>query len=257
MKNSTEFFRSMWAIITDFDGTVTLQDVGDAIIYHFGGADISEIRNSYSPGIKVEEWMKDIFGKMKVTKYQIENFVLKIAKIRSGFMELKEFCKKSGVPLEIVSGGLDIYADCVLDKCGAIQRRNPGATPPLKRSRRPVGGNPRMAPMAPCLGGGVKSFFGKSKITENGIEIDYPYLKGMSLEEFKASRVSYYRKKGYQVIFCGDGTSDFPAAKEADEVFAGKYLHSICRKEKIKTHKLTTFFPVRRLIKYGVNSIFL
>ena len=203
-----------WAVVTDFDGTVTLKDVGDVLLRHFKAATKEEIEDSCSPHVKMEEWMIKYFRPLMVPKKEIEAYVLESTRLRSGFREFHAFCAGQGIPIEIASGGVDLYIDCLLGKWR------------LK----------------------IKSFYGRARFTAKGLRVDYPCLKGSTLDVFKAARVRHYQRLGYKVAFCGDGASDLKAARAADAVFATKKLRRFCLEEGVRNRQLKNFFTVREFI---------
>ena len=201
-------------MVTDFDGTVTLKDVGDVLLIHFKAATRKEIDLSCAPGVKMKEWMKKYFRPLKIPKKDIEAYVLASARLRGGFREFHKFCAGACVPLEIVSGGVDLYLDCLLKKWG------------LK----------------------VKAFYGRTRFTPKGLLVDYPCMKGSTLDAFKAARVRHYRRLGCRVAFCGDGATDIKAARAADAVFATKRLRTFCQKAGIPNRRLKNFHAVKDFI---------
>ncbi len=207
--------KATWAVVTDFDGTITLKDVGDALLRHFKAATREEIERSYAPHVKMEEWMKEYFRPLTASKKDIEAYVLASTRLRGGFKEFRAFCAAEGIPLEIASGGLDLYIECLLKKWG------------LK----------------------IKSFYGFTRFTSGGVRVTFPCLKGTTLDAFKTARVRHYQRLGYKVVFCGDGTSDLKAARAADAVFAAKRLRRFCREEDVKNRQLKNFFGVRDFIR--------
>ena len=203
-----------WAVVTDFDGTVTLKDVGDVLLKHFKVATKEEIEGSYSPSVKMEEWMIEYFRPLTAPRKDVESYVLESTRLRAGFREFHAFCAGQSVPLEIASGGVDLYIDCLLKKWR------------LK----------------------IKSFYGRTRLTAKGLLVEYPCLKGTTLDVFKANRVRHYQRLGYKVAFCGDGTSDLKAARIADAVFATKRLRRFCLEEGVRNRQLKNFFTVREFI---------
>ena len=137
------------------------------------------------------------------------------ARLRGGFRELRAFCGRQSVPLEIVSGGIDLYIDLLLKAWGLR----------------------------------IKSFRGRARFTADGVRISFPCLKGTTLDAFKAARVKHYQRLGYGVVFCGDGTSDLKAARSADAVFAAKRLRRYCLEEGVGNRRLKNFFSVRDFIR--------
>lgn len=196
-----------WAAVSDFDGTITLRDVGDHLLLHYGFADRKTIEESYSLKVKVEDFMKRAFAGAALTEKVIADFVRKRVRARAGFREFIVFCEKNSVPLEIASGGVDLYADPFFRKHGV----------------------------------NVRSFFGKARVAKAGIRISYPFLRRMSLSDFKASRVARFRKTGRRVVFFGDGPNDLKAARLADKVYAAGRLYRLCRERGIPASPLTDF----------------
>ena len=202
-------------MVADFDGTITLRDVGDSLLLRFGAATKKEIAASYAFGVAMDKWMRRIFLKLRVSQKRIQAHVRASTRLRNGFKEFTAFCAANSVPFEIASGGIDLYAEPVFSKYR------------LK----------------------ARSFFGKARVTGAGVKITYPFLKGRTLDGFKALRVARLRRLGYRVIFCGDGTTDLQAARAADKVFAAKKLLGHCRVIGLKATRLKNFYQVRDFIR--------
>ncbi|MCX5784076.1 MAG: HAD-IB family phosphatase [Elusimicrobia bacterium] len=202
-------------MVADFDGTITTRDVGDSILLRFRAATRKEIENSYSFGVSMDKWMREIFLRLRVPRKKIQDHVRASTRLRNGFKEFAVFCAENSVPFEIASGGIDLYAEPVFSKYGLR----------------------------------AKSFFGKARVTGAGVKITYPFLKGKTLDGFKAFRVLRLRRLGCKVIFCGDGTTDLEAARAADKVFAAKKLLGHCRAMGIKAARLKNFHQVREFIR--------
>ncbi len=204
-----------WAVVSDFDGTVTLRDVGDHLLLHYGFADRKTIEGSYSLKVRVEDFMKRAFSGAGLTAEVIAGFVRERVKARAGFKEFVSFCAATGVPLEIVSGGVDLYAKPFFKKHGVK----------------------------------VKSFFGKARVAGGGIKITYPFLKGIDLSSFKALRVARMKRAGRMVIFFGDGPNDLKAAALADRVYAADRLYRLCRERGVPARRLTNFFAASEFLR--------
>lgn len=204
-----------WAAVSDFDGTVTLRDVGDHLLLHYGFADRKTIEESYSLKVRVEDFMKRAFSGAKLTEEVIASFVREKVRARAGFRDFILFCEAAGIPFEIASGGIDLYADPFFKKHGVA----------------------------------VKSFFGRARVVKGGIRINYPFLKRMDLSSFKASRVGRLKKAGYKVVFFGDGPNDLKAAELADKVYATGRLLRLCRERGIAASPLLSFARAADFIK--------
>ncbi|MDO8805687.1 MAG: HAD-IB family phosphatase [Elusimicrobiota bacterium] len=209
-----------WAAVSDFDGTITLRDVGDHLLLHYGFSDKETIEASYSLKVRVENFMKSAFAGARLTEDAIAGFVRGKVRARAGFREFILFCGASGVPLEIASGGVDLYAD----------------------------------PFFKMHGVKVRSFFGRGRVVKGGIKITYPFLKLMDLSSFKASRVRRLKRAGYRVVFFGDGPNDFKAAQLADKVYAAGRLLKLCRERGIAASPLTDFRKAAAFIRKNTAS---
>ena len=204
-----------WAAVSDFDGTITLRDVGDHLLLHYGFADKKTIEESYVSGVKVEDFMRSAFSGAALTEKVIAAFVRKKVKARRGFREFVVFCETSGVPFEIASGGVDLYADPFFKKHGVK----------------------------------VRSFFGKARVVKGGVSIRYPFLRRLDLSAFKESRVLRQKRAGRKVVFFGDGPNDFKAAALADKAYATGRLLKLCRERGVPASPLTDFTRAAAYIK--------
>jgi HAD superfamily phosphoserine phosphatase-like hydrolase len=189
-----------WAVVSDFDGTLTLSDVGDAILMEFGVFTAADIERSYAPGQSVEKWMKRGFARLEASRPAIEEFILRAMKPRRGLRALSDFCAAARVPFDIVSGGADLYA----------------------------------RPLLKAWGVEARSSFGRTRRNGGGWDVEYADLAGRTLPSFKAGRVKHYRDRGFAVLFCGDAPSDLRAAGLADKVYAAGRLRGLCREKGIK-----------------------
>lgn len=205
--------RRGWGAVSDFDGTVTLRDVGDHLLLHYGFADAKTIDESYSLKVKVEDFMRRAFAGAALSEEAIAGFVRTRVRARAGFRDFILFCERSGIPFEIASGGIDLYAEPFFAKHGVK----------------------------------VRSYFGRARVVKGGIKVSYPFLRRTDLSSFKASRVLRMKKAGLRVVFFGDGPNDLKAAAAADKVYAAGRLLKLCRERGIKASPLTGF---RRAIEF-------
>lgn len=190
-----------YALITDFDGTITTKDIGNALCIHYGLTSPEKIEKAYNSKADAREWMKNHFGSVKTTKEEFEKIILEKALVRPGFRDLCLYAKKHDIPFEIASGGLDIYIKPVLEAFDCTQ---------------------------------IKIGSVKGVIKPEGIEVTFPDYNGLTMEAFKESRVKHYKKEGRKVIFFGDGPGDFEAALSADIVFATSRLETLLKERGIQ-----------------------
>lgn len=205
-----------YAIITDFDGTVTTCDIGNALCLHFGTTTPEKIDAAHARRDDSRSWMIRHFGQVKTDKEEFEKIIFSYAVIKKGFNELASYAREHNIPFEIASGGLDIYINPILKKNN----------------------------VAP-----IPVYSVQGKFTADGIMVNFPYYENMTLEHFKESRVKYYKAQGYTTIFLGDGPSDFEAAVAADIVFATSLLEKILREKNIPFHEFNDFETTLKIIR--------
>ncbi|HAH07085.1 MAG TPA: hypothetical protein DCM05_11300 [Elusimicrobia bacterium] len=207
--------RRPWAVLLDFDGTLTVSDLSDALLLEFGGLSEKEVLSSYHPGVSTERWMREKFRLVRGPLKDLRDFILKRAKPRPGAVGFLRWCLETGIPVEVVSGGIDLYLDPLLRRWGFP---------------------------------GLKRFRAKATRATAGLRLDYRYLRGATLAEFKRSRVLHHRRRGRRVLFAGDGTSDLPAAQAADLAFARGHLLRRCRSRGVPARPLDTFAAPRKAL---------
>jgi len=203
-----------YAIVTDFDGTLTKEDVADLLVSHFKVAGVKCAPNNTCDD-EAKHWMRCYMGAIKAGQKEFEAYVTKAAEAREGLVEMIGAAFAKDVPFEIVSGGLDIYINPVLKKYNIS---------------------------------GIPVYAANGVFTTEGIKVDYPLLENFTLADFKASRVKHFKKLGYKTIFCGDGFTDFEAAKEADILFARAHLLDLCVRKNIPANELVTFKEIIGII---------
>lgn len=191
-------------VLCDFDGTITEIDTAEFVLDKFAQGDWRAIDSMYEKGaITLEECLKRQFSLVKVSRKQILNALKNVVTFRQGFEELARYCKNHGIPLVIVSAGLDFVIKHFLE---------------VKNWKNLV-----------------IIYMPKSRVTASGIEFRFPRCYYKTSVNFKHDLVKRYKGQGFRVIFIGDGSADFAAATEADFAFAvkGSKLERLCEKEKI------------------------
>lgn len=205
-----------YALITDFDGTITTIDIGNYLCLFYKLSTPEKIEYAYKTKTDARQWMQEHFGPIKTTVKDFQSAVLSKAVVRPGFRDLCIYAKQNNIPFEIASGGLDIYIKPVLKKydCGQI-----------------------------------KILSAKAEIKPNCISVKFPYYKGLTMEEFKKSRVMYYKDRGYKVIFFGDGPGDLDAACTADIIFATGRLEKILIENKMKYRPFKDYTQALNIVR--------
>ncbi|WP_316568314.1 2-hydroxy-3-keto-5-methylthiopentenyl-1-phosphate phosphatase [Neobacillus sp. YIM B06451] len=107
-------------IYCDFDGTVTEKDNIIAIMKTFAPPGWERIKDRILSGeISIRKGVGELFSLLpSEQKNQIAEFAVEQARIREGFGEFVSFTRKEGIPLYIVSGGIDFFVHPVLSEYG-------------------------------------------------------------------------------------------------------------------------------------------
>ncbi|MBI5068485.1 MAG: HAD-IB family phosphatase [Deltaproteobacteria bacterium] len=192
-----------WAVVCDFDGTATTEDVGDQVAVHFAGeAHYLAEEDRYREGAFVfSELLRRIFRPITATREEIAAFARERAVLRHGFERFLLGCREAGWPVVICSAGLDVYIEPVLARL-----------PPPLRDGLTVRAN-----AARCSSAGLDVRF------HGGGELDCGrcgFCKGKVVRQLQAA--------GHRVAVVGDGTADRCAAEAADAVFARRGLSRWC-----------------------------
>ncbi len=203
------------AVLTDFDGTITRTDVAEDILREFAPPvwwDIEELHRARKLGTR--ETMIRQFALVHTGEAEMLRFVDAHVELDETFPSFAAACRARGIPLEIVSEGLDFYLAHLLRKWHIDV--------PARTNRTTFEGG--------------------------RVQIAYPYADPTCnlCGTCKLRRLFEMRVAGYQVVYVGDGHSDLCPAVEADVVFAKKELADLCREEAIDFIPFDTFADVQR-----------
>jgi 2-hydroxy-3-keto-5-methylthiopentenyl-1-phosphate phosphatase len=206
------------AVQIDFDGTVTLEDVSFLLLDTYVGEVWREYLKEYTSGaIPVGAFNKKVFGLMKADRDTMIEMVLHSArlKIRAGFKELLEYCERRGFTIAIVSNGLHFYIEAILKYLGVHAVK------------------------------GLEIYAAQNEFYPDGMSVAYIGPDGAELEAgFKEAHTAMLVKKGYRVVYVGNGNSDIYPARLAQYVFATEELLKRCRTDKLECIPFADFFEV-------------
>ncbi len=187
----------MIAVLSDFDGTITKEDVAELLLQEFAGDAWREIERLHER-IGTRETLRREFALVRATKEEVLAAAERLARLDPTFPPFLAFCRGRDIHVEIVSEGFDAYLLHLLDRWGLdIPFRTNAAS------------------------------FDGDRIT-----LTHPYgdptctLCGTC----KMGRVLELRARGYRIAYVGNGISDICPALEADLVFAKDDLAALCRK---------------------------
>jgi len=203
------------AVLSDFDGTITVEDVAEVLLARFATGEWEEIERLNRAGVLgTRETMARQFDIVHATREELADCFRREARMDPTVPSFLRFCTSRGIPFEIVSEGLDFYLDELMKMWGLDV--------PVRTNRA---------------------------VFEDGrIRIEYPHADPTCTlcGTCKLDRVFQMRVAGYRVVYVGDGDSDLCPAVEADEVFAKARLADLCEAEGIAYHRFRDFADVER-----------
>ncbi len=211
------------AVFCDFDGTISRRDIGYNLFHHFSGGKNDELLPAWIEGtLSTRDCLRQEAAMVHASPETILAF-LDDFRIDETFVTFEERCRAAGVPVTVMSEGLDFYIKHVLSRYGLGHL-------PLK-----------------CNLG----FLEKGTIR---VEFPHKNLTCRDCGNCKGERISEFRQiaPGCRTVFVGDGYSDACAAKEADVLFAKKDLQTYCEKHNIEYYSYDTFDDVTsKLLRLG------
>ena len=191
------------AFLTDFDDTAAIQNVAELLLHRFGADNWTNVRQQFRDGkLTLKEYQEIAIRETRADRAAMQHYVREYAILRPWFSELYRFCNSHGIPLAILSQGLDFYISALLDRHGYDD--------------------------IPIYA--VDTTFQGSLISYH---YNFTYPGKENEGNSKAYVVEQYQERGYYVVFAGDGASDLEASRQADMVFAHRTLARYCDEEGI------------------------
>ena len=179
-----------WNILCDFDGTISLTDVTDALLISFAKDGWQELEALWLAGqIGSQQCMAAQVGLIDASKAQLDARIAEI-EIDPAFDEFVSAARGLGIPLSVVSDGLDYVIESILLRHGIVEL--------------PI--------MANKL----------SQVDDRRWRLDFPNARGDCRKvsgTCKCALLQQAQDNG-RVLFIGDGASDFCVSHRADFVLA-------------------------------------
>ncbi len=211
------------ALILDFDGTVTTEDIGVEIIKKYADPDWD---------IGLRRWRAGEFDQRQLMEWEfarlpgdrlseMREFALAEAGVRPGLHGLLELCRSNDVPVEVVSNGMSFYIEAVL-------------------------GRERLSDLAFVAPIPTLSGIGNGPVVTFGEGVETCETTGLC----KCARARRLRSGDRKIVFVGDGISDFCIAEEeADFIIARSSLRDHCVKNGITHDEFSDFDDVARVLR--------
>ncbi|WP_456381857.1 MtnX-like HAD-IB family phosphatase [Persephonella sp.] len=217
-----------WIFFSDFDGTITQQDVIGTIMENFAPPEWKDIYTGLMEGkIDIDVGIRMMFNLIPAEKLEsIKEFVLDGIKIREGFGELLDYLREKDIPFVILSGGLDFYIyllmEPYLDKIHRIH------------SNRLIVREGKLD---------VRFYYRCGVLCKRNCGICKPYV------------IENYYKNHTLRMYAGDGITDLDASQFNDIIFSTGGLEYYLKKLNLRGKrviKFETFFDVIKSIEeYG------
>jgi 2,3-diketo-5-methylthio-1-phosphopentane phosphatase len=209
-------------VICDFDGTITHEDVGAALCARFAPGVLERVDARWTAGeISFAEAYRLACLELKATHAVMVAHAMEIGRVRDGFSELVDACRRTGTEMVIASAGLDLYVEPILARCLGARRAD------------------------------VEVCVNLARVGPEGLHVDFPHRDeaGAECGNCKGRRARRARSEGRRVIAVGDSFSDCCLVEEADAVFARGWLAGHCRDRAIAHETFDDFAPVTSLVE--------
>jgi len=213
-------------ILCDFDGTISIRDMGYVLVNHFSSGDWEAIDRDFCEGKICSKVAYSLIAKiLRWSEDSLFHFIQQHASIDPHFTSFYQYCRERGIDVKIVSDGLDFYIKMVLEIHHLSEI-------PFYANRTEF-------------------------LREDGLDISLPH----SNEECglcgtcKKRLVQIHREEYDSILFVGNGLSDRCGAKEADFVFAKDPLYTYCIKNDISCHFFDDFDAILGDLKKNIRGI--
>lgn len=207
-----------WNILCDFDGTISVEDVIDSLLDRYGRPGWEVLEQNWRAGrIGSRECMTGQVGLLEMSRDELDEHLGELW-IDHAFPDFVAHTRAAGVPMRIVSDGLDYAIHKILGRYGlddlplAANHLSPAAVP-------------------------------------NHWQLTSPFqAAGCRSGTCKCACAEQARAGGARTLLIGDGASDFCAADRVDFVFAKHRLIEHCRAAGIPYVAITGFEDALELL---------
>lgn len=204
----------------DFDGTIVREDVGDEFFRRFSGErTLSDTLERVQAG---DLTMPDAYRLLvaalpPLTSQDLDAFCADF-EIDPTFIDFLLWTEAEGHPLLVLSDGFDFYIDRLFARAG-------------------------IAPRVSC------NLFALGD--DGHAALRFPHFDAAfpATANSKSTHILAGSEDRDTIVFAGDGTSDFDAARCADLVFARGALESFCQRENISFRAYRDFHEVRETVE--------
>lgn len=205
-------------VFSDFDGTISTRDVGNRLFHHFsnGKSEEAVARWKLNEIDSRECLLLEAASMRDITEVELFEYIDSFEIDRS-FIYFVAYLNRKGIPLYLLSDGLDIYINRLLKKYEI---------------------------------GGLNVFANSARLVEGRFEFEFPYFDKScgGCANCKGYHIRNLRQSESKAVYIGDGKSDVCALDEADIVFAKDYLADYCREHKIEFLPFNNFSAISEVL---------
>ncbi len=204
-------------VFVDFDGTITLEDVGEAIFKKFGETEKVKriIEDLLSDKISSRQCWDELCDSVdNINKAELDEFI-DLIDVDPTFIPFVKFCSENKIDMVVLSDGFDYYIDRLFNKAGLA---------------------------------GLKYYSNKLFVDEKGIlKAEYPYfdVDSPTSANCKKNHIINHSSDDEYTVYIGDGNSDKDAAQYCDFIFAKDGLARFCSMERISFYPFKNFTEVQ------------
>lgn len=207
------------AVFCDFDGTISIQDVGNRLFHHFSdGKSDDPVAKWRSDQIDSRQCLIDEAALMRdVTEADLHAFIDRF-EIDPAFPAFVDFCRTRTWPMYILSDGLDLYINRLLERHGLT---------------------------------GLPVFSNRAVVDNGRLRLDWPWVDNECdrCANCKGFQIRRLRTPGQTAVYIGDGKSDLCALPEADMILAKGFLADHCRQNGIDFVPFNDFAEITDILK--------
>jgi 2-hydroxy-3-keto-5-methylthiopentenyl-1-phosphate phosphatase len=209
----------MIRVFCDFDGTVSMQDVGEQFFRTFAGEKADQsIQRLLKGEITMQEWLTVLCEVIpSISQKEFLDFIDQF-EIDPHFTEFVRFCKEQEIPLTILSDGLDAYVERVLSNAGLSH---------------------------------VPFFANHAEFVGQRLAVSFPYTDAECncCGNCKRNHMLNASADDDIIVYVGDGYSDRCPVRYADIVFAKRQLIKHCQEQNITYFEFNHFGDVLTTMK--------
>lgn len=204
-------------VFVDFDGTITLEDVGEAIFKKFGETEKVKriIEDLLSDKISSRQCWDELCDSVdNINKAELDEFI-DLLDVDPTFIPFVKFCSENKIDMVVLSDGFDYYIDRLFNKAGLS---------------------------------GLKYYSNKLFVDGKGIlKAEYPYfdVDSPTSANCKKNHIINHSSDDEYTVYIGDGNSDKEAAQFCDFIFAKDGLARFCSMERISFYPFKNFTEVQ------------